>query len=144
VIFEGPYGRLTGDARQHHRLTLIACGIGITPLRALIESEFYRPGDAVLIYRASSPDEFTFYREIEAIARARGVVTIYLPGPRGRTSWLPAGYPDGASALRHLAPAVAESDVFVCGPEPWMDAVVDSLDRVGVPPERIHLERFAW
>ena len=144
VIFEGPYGRMTANARQHHRLTLIACGIGITPVRALIESEYYRPGDAVLIYRASSPEDFTFYREIDAIARARGVVTIYLPGPRGHTTWLPAGYPDGASALRQLAPAVAESDVFVCGPEPWMDAVVDSLDRVGVPPDRIHLERFAW
>jgi ferredoxin-NADP reductase len=144
VLFEGPYGRLTGLRRERHRLTLIACGIGITPMRALIETEYYRPGDAILIYRARTPSDFTFYREIEAIAQARGVVTVYLPGPRGAAQWLPEGYRDGAAALRHLAPAINDSDVFVCGPEPWMDAVIDSLDRVGVPVAQVHLERFAW
>src|SRR5215467_10344909 len=113
VLFEGPYGRLTGLRRERHRLTLIACGIGITPMRALIETEYYRPGDAILIYRARTPSDFTFYREIEEIAQARGVVTVYLPGPRGPAQWLPEGYRDGAAALRHLAPAINDSDVFV-------------------------------
>lgn len=144
VLLEGPYGRLTGVRRQRHRLTFIACGIGITPMRALIETEYYRPGDAVLIYRARTPSDFTFYQEIEAIAQARGVATIYLPGPRGPAQWLPVGCRDGASTLRQMVPHIGDSDVYVCGPEPWMDAVIDSLDRVGVPIAQIHLERFAW
>src|SRR5215475_11831905 len=52
VLFEGPYGRFTGYVRRCARITLIACGIGITPIRALLETEHYRPGDATLIYRA--------------------------------------------------------------------------------------------
>jgi ferredoxin-NADP reductase len=52
VLFEGPYGRFTGDARRCARITLIACGIGNTPIRALLEAEQYRPGDATLIHRA--------------------------------------------------------------------------------------------
>ena len=144
AIIEGPYGRLTGEARRSHRITLIACGIGITPLRALLESEYYRPGEASLLYRASEPADFAFYNEIEAIARARGVAVHYLSGPRGHTGWLPVGYPNGPALLAHLVPNIDEGDVFVCGPQAWMDDVVISLDLVGVPTEHIHLEKFSW
>jgi len=145
VLVEGPYGRLTGAVRRRHRITLIACGIGITPMRALLESERYRPGEAVLIYRASRPVDFTFYQEIEWLARVRGVRVIYLPGPRGETnSWLPAGAGNDAQALRRMAPDIATSDVFICGPEPWMDSVLESARRAAVPLDHIHLERFSW
>jgi predicted ferric reductase len=144
VLIEGPYGRLTGAARLRHRITMIASGIGITPIRALLEAEYYRPGEAVLLYRVSTPEDATFRHEIDAIAHARGVRVIYLPGRRGGATWLPDGYGDPALALYHMVPDVAHSDVFVCGPEPWMDAVVDSLNRLAVPRTHVHLERFAW
>src|SRR5215813_9538846 len=116
VLFEGPYGRFTGDVRRCARLTLIACGIGITPIRALLEAEHYRPGDATLIYRARRPEDFAFQSEIDAIASARGVDVIFLPGPRGpRGTWLPDGHGDARTWLGQMVPHLARSDVFVCG-----------------------------
>ncbi len=145
VVIEGPYGRLTGARRQHQRLVFFACGIGITPLRALLESEPYRPGEAVLIYRVGGPSEFTFAREIDHLARVRGVAVHYLAGRRRTaTSWLPDGYPDDLTALRWLAPNVRHSDVFVCGPQAWMDALITTLLRAGVARSRIHSEKFTW
>ena len=145
VLVEGPYGRLTGQMRRRRHLTMLACGIGITPMRALLESEYYLPGEAVLIYRASSPSDLTFYREFEHLARRRGVAVHYLVGRRGNgSSWLPSGYGDDLAALRALAPDVVRSDVYVCGPTPWMAAVTDALERVSVPSEHIHLETFSW
>src|SRR6185437_7142868 len=38
VVAEGPYGALTGSARRRRKVLLIAGGVGITPLRALLES----------------------------------------------------------------------------------------------------------
>ncbi|HKD99282.1 MAG TPA: ferredoxin reductase family protein [Micromonosporaceae bacterium] len=146
VLIEGPYGRLTGDVRRSRRLTMIASGIGITPMRALLEAEHYRPGDATLIYRAGRPEEFAFGREIEWLERNRGVRVVYLPGRRGPGgSWLPADrHHDPVRALLRMAPQVASSDVFVCGPQPWMDAVVATLRAATVPEEQIHVERFGW
>ena len=145
VLVEGPYGRLTGAVRTRRHLTMIACGIGITPLRALIEAEFYRPGEAVLIYRARRTEDFTFTREIDRLVRSRGVRVAYVPGGRGPNgSWLPAGAGDEVTALARLAPDVRDSDVFVCGPEDWMASVVYCLDRAGVPAAQIHVERFGW
>lgn len=145
VLVEGPYGRLTSAVRTRQHLTMIACGIGITPLRALIEAEFYRPGQAVLIYRARRAGDFTFSRELDHLAQSRGVRVAYLPGGRGSDgSWLPAGTGDEVAALIRLAPHVQDSDVFVCGPEDWMASVADCLYRAGVPASQVHVERFDW
>jgi predicted ferric reductase len=145
VLFEGPYGRFTGDARRCARITLIACGIGITPIRALLEAEHYRPGDATLIYRARRPEDFAFQGEIDAIASTRGVNTIFLPGSRGpRGSWLPDGHGDPLASLTGMVPHLTRSDVFVCGPEDWMESVVTTLYDAEVPYGQIHVERFGW
>lgn len=145
VLIEGPYGRLTGAVRRRSHVAMIASGIGITPLRALLESEPYRPGEATLMYRASTAADFTFERELAQLARARGVRLFYLPGRRGpHDSWLPPAQVDPVTALLQMAPHIVVSDVFVCGPEPWMDAVTATLDAVGVPADQVHLERFGW
>jgi ferredoxin-NADP reductase len=141
-LIEGPYGRLTGAARTGRRVTMLACGVGITPLRALLEEQRYRPGDAVLLYRARTAADLVFRAELDALAHARGIRLGYLLGPRaGADSWLPAGYRGG---LRDLVPDIAGHDVYVCGPDPWMAAAAQAARTAGVPEERIHLERFSW
>ncbi|MEU4524700.1 ferredoxin reductase family protein [Amycolatopsis sp. NPDC024027] len=146
--FEGPYGRLTANVRKGRKLALFASGIGITPLRALLEELPYRSGDAVLFLRTGRQADLLFRREIEDLAARRGVRIHYLLGRRSRdrASWLPAGYapvPD-EQVLRHLVLDIADHDVYVCGPDAWTAAVLDSARHAGVPGDRIHAERFAW
>jgi predicted ferric reductase len=147
AVVEGPYGALTADVRTAPRVTLLASGIGVTPLRALFEELDYAPGEAVLIYRASTEADFLFRDELDQIAKVRGARVIYLPGHRAsRPSWLPAQYAhlrDHVALLR-LVPEIANSDVFICGSDPWIDAAHDAARRAGVPMRQIHQERFAW
>jgi predicted ferric reductase len=146
VLIEGPYGRLTAEARSRRRITLIGAGIGVTPLRALVEELPYAEGEAVMIVR-SSDGRPLFHRELAAIAAERGARFVHLPGRRrGNRSWLPASAPawSDAQALVHLVPDIARHDVFVCGPDAWMDAVCRAARRAGVPPAQVHTERFAW
>ncbi|MCW2620456.1 MAG: oxidoreductase [Frankiales bacterium] len=148
VLVEGPYGRLTGEHRVGTKLAMLACGIGITPLRALLEDLPYAPGDATLVYRARGADDLVFRQELTALAEDRGITVHYLLGPRltGRDTWLPrdaAGWSE-SEALLHLVPDLAERDVFVCGPDPWTDAVVAATEAAGLPSRQLHLERFTW
>ena len=148
VLIEGPYGRLTAERRRTRRVVLMACGIGITPIRALLEELEYAPGAATLIYRARTPADFVLWPEVDAIARARGVAVHYLSGPRiaDRASWMPesaAGWSD-ATALLHLVPDLPAADLFVCGPDSWMDAVRAAAVDAGLPVGQLHEERFAW
>jgi predicted ferric reductase len=145
ALIEGPYGRLASAGRGRDRITMIASGIGITPLRALLEDLPYRPGDATLIYRARTPEDFIFRAELDALAADRGLRVVYLPGPRAADgSWAPAG-PDGDEPLlHHLVPDITGHEVYVCGPEGWMTSAANAARLIGVPEEHLHLESFAW
>jgi predicted ferric reductase len=148
VLIEGPYGRLTGEDRVGTKVTMLACGIGITPMRALLEGLEYARGDAVLIYRARSEPDLVFRRGLEQVAARRGVRIHYLTGsrPTDVESWRPAGdlSASDSEALLRLVPDLAEHDVFVCGPDAWMDAAIAAAVAAGVPTTQLHQERFSW
>lgn len=145
VLIEGPFGRLSPRARTRRKLAFIGAGVGITPLRALAEGSVFAPGDAIYIERCSATPLFP--TEVDRLAAARGMQVLRLQGPRRAAgSWLPAtvGTADDLTALRYWIPDVAERDVYLCGPEPWLDLVTQSLRAAGVPDDHLHLETFAW
>jgi predicted ferric reductase len=148
VIIEGPYGRLHEGVRSRRKVTLLASGIGITPLRALLEQLPQQPGDVTLIYRATDEHNLVLRNELDALAAARNAPVHYLLGPRihDRQSWLPAdaAQHSDVDVLRELVPDIAEHDVYVCGAQPWMDAARRAAIAAGVPTARVHRERFGW
>ena len=141
LVLEGPYGILTGARRTRPKILLVGGGVGIAPLRALLEALPARPGELELVYRARRPDELIFREELDAIARARGATVHYVLGQRGS----PAAGPDplGPGAFTTLVPDVAERDVYLCGPTSMMDRARDALRELGVPASQVHLERFS-
>jgi len=142
VFVEGPYGILTGARRTRQRVLLIAGGIGITPLRSLLEALPARPGDLTLLYRIRNERDIVFRDELEALARIRGAEVQYLPGRRQQAPRTLD--PLGPAGLKALVPDVRDRDVYVCGPVPMMQHVESSLRRLGLPPRQIHAERFAY
>lgn len=147
VLFEGPYGRFTGEARRARKVTLIASGIGITPIRALLEGLDFDPGHAVLVYRASTENDFVFRQELDDLASRRGVRMVYLPGHRNQnsSSWQSeSASTDDHLALLELVPDLAQHDVFICGPDSWAHAASNAARRAGVATGNINIERFAF
>jgi ferredoxin-NADP reductase/DMSO/TMAO reductase YedYZ heme-binding membrane subunit len=148
ALLEGPYGRLTADARTDpdRPVVLLGAGVGVTPLHALL-GDIDAPGRTTFVVRARSWQDLLFRAELEALARARDVRVLLLVGHRARPgSWLPGRYAglDDAAALRRLVPDIAEAEVYVCGPAPWAEAVTAAARAAGVPVRRIHQERFSW
>ncbi|MEV6971453.1 ferredoxin reductase family protein [Hamadaea sp. NPDC051192] len=146
VLVEGPYGRLTGEAYRGGPVTMIACGIGITPLLALLWDLPYRDGEATLVYRARSAQELAFRSEIEWLAARRGLRVVTLLGPRAQDSWLPHGYAESGdlAALRRIVPDARGQHIYICGPDDWSARVRHTAAEAGVAPDRVHVEHFAW
>ena len=119
---------------------MLACGVGITPLRALLDS---LPGPISLLYRARDAHDVVFREELDEAA-ARGRVRVgYLIGPRASAdSWVPVGH--RSDRLGVWVPGIAQHHVYVCGPDAWMAAAIRAAENAGVPRERIHSERFTW
>jgi predicted ferric reductase len=141
VIAEGPYGALTAGARTRQDVLLLAGGIGITPLRALLDvlsRESRVKTDVILLYRANTTDDLVFQAELEHIRARRGTDVRYLVGPPGSPCDILVG-----GRLAREVPDIAERDVFTTGPPGFTDAALAALTRAGVPRHQIHLERFA-
>jgi ferredoxin-NADP reductase/DMSO/TMAO reductase YedYZ heme-binding membrane subunit len=139
VRAEGPYGAFTARRRRSRQVLLLAAGVGITPVRALFETLPARRGDLTLLYRASAEEELLFRRELTAIAEARGARLQFLVGRRSEV-----GDPIQPRVLTSLVPGLVGHDVYVCGPESFMEHAVTALRAAGVPRHRIHHESFSF
>ena len=133
VIVEGPYGRLTSAARRRPRAVLIAGGVGIAPIRALLED---MPGELSVIYRAGRETDLLFRDELEELSSRRGAHVHYVVGEHGGDGLLSPEH------LRELVPDLAERDVYVCGPVSMTAATRASLRNAGVPDRHIVSEAF--
>ena len=141
VAVEGPYGVFTTLRRRHKRALLVAGGIGITPIRALLEELPAGKGSIVLIYRARSWDEVVFRTELEELINARQGTLRFLVGTR-ETSDLPDD-PLSPRRIRQWVPDVKDRDIFICASGSMMRELHYSLRELGVPDSQIHYERFA-
>lgn len=141
VFAEGPYGAFVTDARTQDKVLLVGGGIGITPIRALLEELPPGEGRAVVIYRAGKAEDLVFRTELDQLAATRGARVIYLLGgptdPAAREALSPRG-------LRRLVPDLGERDVYLCGPPGLVQAVHATLRRLRVPRRRIHLDPFEF
>jgi predicted ferric reductase len=135
VAIEGPYGAFTADARSGDRVLLAGAGVGITPVRALLE-ELPRGTDVVVLLRGSRREDLVHRDEIAALVAERGGRLSELIGPRDRVTL-------DAPALAALAPGLADRDVYVCGPDGFTAAIAGAAREAGVPAGRIHHESFA-
>jgi len=136
IAIEGPYGAFTHHARVSDRVLLIGAGVGVTPLRALLE-DLPPSSDVVVIIRASTPDDLVHHYEIEALVnRCHGRLHEII-GPRQQVRV-------DSRLLRHLVPDIAARDIYICGPDGFMSAVAEAALRLAVAPEQIHQESFGF
>jgi predicted ferric reductase len=139
ALLEGPLGAFTASASIDRKYLMVAGGIGITPIRALIESLAAADRDVVLVYAARTASDLVFAAELRALTPhchyiLSQAATSDNGCERGRID---------RSLLQRLVPDVQEREAFVCGPSTMMRGVVSALRALGVSGSRIHYERFA-
>ncbi|HVA08384.1 MAG TPA: ferredoxin reductase family protein [Acidimicrobiales bacterium] len=136
VFIEGPYGAFTRHTRTSEAITLIGAGVGITPLRALLE-DLPESNEVTVVIRASSVEEIAHRDEFISLLHRRGGHYHEVVGSRRDVRL-------DVFALQRLVPNLAHSDVYICGPQSFNDAIVKAAKELGAPRNRIHLEEFSF
>jgi predicted ferric reductase len=138
VFVEGPYGAFTAGRSTQPHVVLVGGGVGITPIRALMD-EFKGGAQIDVVFRASKEEDLVLKQEMDYIADNSGgsIRVHYLVGPR-------KNHPMDAASLKTLVPTFADSDIYICGPEPLVSAVRKAAEDLGVPKNRFHDEAFAF
>jgi ferredoxin-NADP reductase len=144
VSVAGPYGVFTDRARSAPYLAVVAAGIGITGARSLLEDSSLRPGEASVVLRASDERQRYLWQEVvDLVVQRRGTLyTMTGRRPKSTSTWMSAEAVQTGVDLNWLFPRLAQSDLYVCGAPAWSDLVIADARRLGVPRERIHVERF--
>ena len=125
-------------ARRRDKVLLIAGGIGITPIRALLEEMRRRP-------RRRLPRAPRGRRRAPRRARAHRAARARSPSTSSPATTRRARAERLLSPehLRELVPDLAEREVYLCGPPAMADAIEKNVRRAGVPRRHLHIERFA-
>ena len=142
VFIEGPYGAFSGALIRRPRVVMLAGGVGVTPLRAILEELPPTPGAVTFLYREGTPGEVVFRSELAALASVKGADVRFLVGHRG--SPLMPHDPMSPSILRRLVPDIATADILVCGSRSFTERTLASLRSLGVPSSQVHAERFGY
>lgn len=140
VFIEGPFGVFTADPDKNKKYLFIAGGIGITPIRAILE-ELPHATKKILLYGNRTERDLVFKKELAELSFARNI-SVYpvisddknFSGEKGIIT---------ASLVKKLVPNFKEFVVYICGPKPMMDGIYGELRSFGVKKNNIHLERFS-
>ena len=136
VFVEGPYGVFTRHARRAGRVVLIGAGVGISPIRALLE-DLPEQTDVTVILRASSLEDLVHRAEVTQLVSERGGKLHEIVGSRKKVHL-------DYKVLRKLVGNVSNTDVYVCGPSGFSEGIAQTLLRLGARREQIHQEAFAF
>ncbi|MEI6564009.1 MAG: ferredoxin reductase family protein [bacterium] len=141
VILDGPYGTFTASRAVSPKVLLIAGGIGITPIRAMLDGLLADGRNLVLLYANRNTAGVVFRTEIDDLSAA-------FPG-RFRVVYVMSHDPEwegekgilDRDRLTRLVPDLKERDAFLCGPPPMMNSLRPILKSQGV--RYIYSERFS-
>jgi len=151
----GPYGAFTLRASSDRPIVMIGGGAGMAPILALLRqmaaSGNERP--VVFYYGARTERDLFHHREIaelaERLPKLRFVPCLSEAWPE---DWVdrPAGRADGpggdtglvTEVLERRENALADHDIYLCGPPPMIDAALAMLESAGVPREQVFFDKF--
>ena len=128
-------GSLEGD------FLLFAAGSGITPVMSILKSALAAGrGRVVLVYANRDERSVIFgslLGQLAADSGGRLVVVHWLDSLLGLPSVAAL-----AGLTRPYAALYTSGEAFICGPDPYLAAVRSALAGLGVPGQRVHVERF--
>jgi glycine betaine catabolism B len=146
VQLSGPSGKFTCAPAPADRLLLISAGSGITPMMSMARwiGDRSIPSDVVFFHCARTPRDIIFRQELEmmsarlpnfhlAFSTTQPVLGDPWYGFTGRLT---------EAALRSIAPDFQERQIYVCGPEGFMQATKSLLEGLNFPMPNYFEESF--
>lgn len=131
-----PAGVFHLDTESKNPVTLISGGVGITPMMSMYDSIAKNTPDRPVAFLHSART-----RAHQAFNDVLNTLNSSMDSSTYSVLYSDEG--DGFMTRDYLASNVLEgSDIYVCGPTPFLESVMRDLYALGIPEEKIHFEFF--
>ncbi len=147
VTITGPLGGFVYDEALSY-VVLLSGGIGITPLKSMVEYVCDRRLDnrVMLLFGNRSPAEIPFREELDELDGANPNLTIVhvvsSPEAAGEVWQGHTGRIDEA-LIRESVSELDRASYFICGPPGMVSGLRGTLEQMGVSKEQVKVENFA-
>jgi predicted ferric reductase len=149
VYLDGPYGYFSTDRYPDaKKLVLIPGGIGVTPIMSILRTLADRGDQRPLkvFYANQTWDAVTFREEMEELRQRLNMELVYVI-ERPPDDWQgESGFLNNAVLKKYLPDDWLgdDTEVFLCGPTPMMNAVEKALHQTGYAERKVHTERYSF
>jgi ferredoxin-NADP reductase len=141
-----PAGKFIFTGAQARRVVLIAGGVGVTPLMAIVRYLTDRAwrGDIYFLFSVRRRADLVFAKEWTDLQRRFPNLHVCptLSRPDPQDDWTGERGQISKDLLTRFVPGLTESPIFLCGPDAMMASVTTMLRDLGVPEVNIHTEAF--
>lgn len=144
-----PFGDFVLDINATTPAVLISGGVGLTPMMAMLKTIVSREGqarDVKFIHAARNGRVHAMKDDLARIVAENPAVSKMMfyeevaPEDRQGADYDYVGRIDLPKIKEQVV--LPDADYYICGPQPFMKAQSQSLQNLGVAPERIHMEVF--
>jgi len=147
LVARGPAGKFSCFNFPSKKVLFIGGGSGITPVMSMLRwiVDTAADVDAYLFVSAKSPRDIIFRNELNWMSSRHSGIKVGITCTSrctGADSWIGLTGRADASMLKLLVPDLFERHIFMCGPEPFMEAVTKCLREIDFPIGNLHTESF--
>ena len=142
----GISGNFSCFEHPSQKLLFLSAGSGITPMMSMSRwiYDTHADCDVVFFHCARSPQDIIYRQELElmAVRSPKFHLAVTITRPVAQESWLGMRGRLTPAMLEMIAPDWCDRNVFVCGPESFMQSSKAMLESLGFPMQQYHEESF--
>ncbi len=146
IKMSSPMGKFTCFTNPSPKVLFISAGSGITPMMSMSRwiCDTASEVDIIFVHSARSPRDIIYRQELEWMAArySNFKLAITITRPEAGHSWV--GYQGRLNELmlQSIAPDFVQRNVYVCGPNVFMEATKSLLEQMNFPMENYYEESF--
>ena len=143
IHISGPFGRFTYNP-EYKKIVFLSGGIGITPIRSIMEYVSDKKIDAniVLLYGNKNEEGIAFKKDIDEISAGKNMKVVHILSDSSPAWTGYRGYITKDIIAKEV-PDYLERKFYIVGPPGMVAALTKTLDEMKIAKENIILENFA-
>ena len=143
LLAEDPDGSFHLGDKHDQPILLLSAGSGVTPMLSMLRylADHGQVKDVVFFHQCSKEEDIPCYDELTRLAEQHQGLSLMISLTQATTDWKGLKGRFSLSQLKRISNAT-ERQVFVCGPDGFMQKAKNLLLKKGLPEDNYHQEAF--